>query len=82
MWDTTNVAGLSLRSTGFDPRPNNVGFLADRLTLENFFLIIYCFPVSIIPPVFHTHSLIIYLFIHSLIYHQRYVTAATESVFK
>jgi hypothetical protein len=46
-----SVTGLSLRETGFDPRPINVGFMTDQLALELVSLQVLRFShVSIVPP--------------------------------
>ena len=50
------VAGLSPRSPGFDPRSDHVGFMMDEVALPQPFLSVLRFsPVSIIPPMLHTH---------------------------
>jgi len=49
-------ASLSLLKHGFDPRAVNVRFVVDKLALGQGFLRKLGFsPVSIIPPLFHTH---------------------------
>jgi hypothetical protein len=57
------VAILNKRGHGFDPRPAHVRFVVNKLALEKGFRPVLQFsPVSIIPPMLHTHS---------YIYHQR-----------
>ena len=59
---------------GFNPRPYHVGFFMDRYNLDRFFLPVLQFsPVSIIPPLLHTHS---------LIYYGRYIASAINSSIK
>jgi hypothetical protein len=45
---------LSLQRPRFDPRPVHVGFVVDKLEVEQLFLQVFqlC-PVSIIPPILH-----------------------------
>jgi hypothetical protein len=50
------VAGLSPRRRGFLPGPVHVGFVVDKVALGHFFIRFLRFsPVSIIPPLLHTH---------------------------
>ena len=59
------VANLSLQRRGFNPRPVHVGFVVDRVAVGQFSLGLLLFsPVSIIPPLLHTHS---------FTYHPRYI---------
>jgi len=53
------VAGLSPRRRRFDPRSFGMKFEVDKVTLGKVFLQVLHFPpVSMIPPVIHTHLLI------------------------
>jgi len=50
------VANLSRQRRGFDARPVRVGFVVDRVAVGQFSLGLLQFsPVSIIPPMLHTH---------------------------
>jgi hypothetical protein len=50
-WLRLLVAGVSLRSPGFEPRSLHVGFVVDNVALRQVFLQVLQFsPVSIIPP--------------------------------
>jgi hypothetical protein len=73
-WLRRLIAGISPTRPGFNPRPVHVRFVVDELTLRQVFLPVLWFsPVSIIPPVLHTHS---------LIYHCCYTISATDSAVK
>jgi hypothetical protein len=55
-WLRRLVAGLSPRRPGFDPRSVHMGFVVDKVALGLVFLPVLQFsPVSIIPPMLHTH---------------------------
>jgi len=57
----------SLWRLGFNPRPAQVGFMVDKVALEQVFLPVLQFPsISIIPPMLCA-CLWIVLFIHSFI---------------
>ena len=59
-------SGISHRSSEFISRRSDGGFMVDKMELEEDFVGALRFsPVSIIPPMFHTQS--IHLFIHSSI---------------
>ena len=49
------VAGLSPRMYGFNPRPVQVGFVVNNVTVI-LLQVLWFFPVSIIPPMLQTHS--------------------------
>ena len=50
------VTGFSSRRPVFDPRPVDVRFVVDKMTLGQVFLQVLRFsPFSIIPPILHTH---------------------------
>ena len=51
------VAGVSPRRAGFDPKPVNVGFVVDKVAVEQVLLPVFqCFPVRIIPPALRARS--------------------------
>jgi hypothetical protein len=51
--------GLSLWMAGFSPRRDHLGFVVEKVALGWAFLkLLVLSPVSIIPPVLHTHSFI------------------------
>ena len=55
-WIRRLVAGLSPNRPGLDPRQVDVGFVVNKLELGQVFLPVHrSSPVSIIPPMFHTH---------------------------
>lgn len=57
-------AGLSLRKPGFNPRPDHVRFVVDKVASGRVSLLVCRFsPFGVVPPVLHVHS-----FIHSLIH--------------
>ena len=50
------VAGFSPRRPVFNPRPVDVRFVMDKMTMGQVLLQVLRFsPVSIIPPILHTH---------------------------
>ena len=68
------VIGLSPQRTGFNPRPLYVGFVLNRVIVEQVLLreLQVC-DVSNIPSTLHNHT---------LIYHQRYVILVIDSAVK
>jgi hypothetical protein len=54
-WFRRIVTTLSLRRSRFNPGPVHVRFVVDELALGQVLLPVLRFPVSIIPPVLHTH---------------------------
>lgn len=57
-WLRWLVALRSLQRSSFDPSPIQVGFMADKVAMRLILLAAFRFcPVSIIPPMFHSHSL-------------------------
>jgi hypothetical protein len=50
------VSGLPPRRTGFDPRPVRVGLVTDKVAQgQSFHKTFLAFPMSIIPPITHSH---------------------------
>ena len=71
---TQVVIGLSPQRTGFNPRPLYVGFVLNRVTVEQvlFRALLVC-GVNNIPSTLYNHT---------LIYHRHYVILATDSAAK
>jgi len=64
---------LSLWRRKFDPRPNHVGYLVEKVALEQGFFEHSSFPVSFNRPV---------LCIHIFFYHQLFLITETKNFFK
>jgi hypothetical protein len=81
----TQMYGITVRF-GFDSRPVNVRFTADRVALGKAFLTVLRFsPGSITPPLLTLHSFIhsyIHPSIHRYSQHRLYIILATVSVTK
>jgi hypothetical protein len=57
VWFRRLGANVSARRPGFDPTSVRVGFVMDKVALgQDFFCVLRFSPVSIIPPVLHTHT--------------------------
>jgi hypothetical protein len=48
--------GLSSRRPRFNPRQFHAGFGMEKVVWEEVFLKVLLFSLSVIPPIFHTHS--------------------------
>lgn len=73
-WLRPSVTGLSIRSSGSSPRLIHMGFMVDISALGQVFLrMVHFYPVSIIPPMHHSHS---------FTYHQHCIILAIKSIVK
>lgn len=65
-WLRPLVASLSTRQHQFNPRSAHVGFVVDKLTIDQGFLLVYQLSSAFtIPTLFHAHS---------FLYDRRYIT--------
>jgi hypothetical protein len=58
-WLRCLVPDLSLRRTGLDPRSFQVGFVADKVALEQVFSVYFGFPMSVS---FHQYTILFFVY--------------------
>jgi hypothetical protein len=58
-WLSWLVDGLLPLGLGLNPTPSLVGFVVEEVVLVQVFMVVLqILPVSVIPPMLHTHSLV------------------------
>ena len=65
------VTGLSWRTPGSSMWPVHMGFVVDKVALGQVLSKYFRIPISVIPPMFHTHS---------FLYHRHHIVLAVDSI--